>query len=116
MMNTSYSRVVMGLLVLAGLLGCETAKQGVLREAGVMEEEPGSSPDAAPAKVDAPVGDGPAVPRMDTAAAITDVPLSPDAPSRDTEGPPDTAPPPCSIGTVRCAPSGTAVEICMNGQ
>jgi len=116
MMITSYSGVVMGFVVLAGLLGCTTPNKGVLREAGVMEEEPGSSPDGAPVKVDAPVGDGPVVPRMDTAAAMTDVPLSADnAPAKDTDSPPDTAPP-CSNGTTRCAPSGTAVEICMNGQ
>jgi hypothetical protein len=113
-MNDVSSRMVLMAIVLAGV-GCKTPNKYVPTEGGVVEEPEGGAPaltaDAAAVKLDAAAS-------ID--AVIVDVGSSPPmdtAPSAsDGAGSPDMGPSPCTNGTARCAPSGTAVEMCTNGQ
>jgi len=108
-----YSFVV----VILALVGCKTPNRYVPPEAGV--EEDGSlpgTPDAPLGKVDGPVSvasDGPLAAGVDTASSGGDTQGGGPA---EVGAPMDMAPPPCTSGTARCAPSGTAVETCSNGQ
>jgi hypothetical protein len=101
-------------LAVVGFLGCKTPNKYVPTEAGTgVEPEGGASltPDSAAEKLDAapsmdsPAADSGTAPPMDAVAPASDLALSP-----------DMGPPPCTDGTARCAPSGTAVEMCTNGQ
>jgi hypothetical protein len=109
------------LVVIVALVGCKTPDKYIPQEAGVVEEDgaPPAASDVPVAKLDtSSAADAPSSPAPDLAPATGDTPSAADSPTLtpDAMVVVDTAPAPCTSGTVRCAPSGTAVEMCSSGQ